>query len=111
MTESADRLPEVIAQRASSDALRHREVAGAVIRHMDALPLGSVISIQGSWGRGKTDVLARAYVELQERARREGHPAPLWLNPWQYGTPDLIRPVVVNLLSRLRPEQRGGRIL
>ena len=105
------RLPEVDAQQASVDALNHQYLASALISHVEALPLGSVISIQGSWGRGKTDVLARAYSELCLRAKENGHPEPLWLNPWQYGIPDLIKPVVLNLLERLPPGKRSSTTL
>jgi hypothetical protein len=110
-SKSANRRVEVEVQSAGIDALGHQQLALSIIRHMEALPLGAVISIQGSWGRGKTDVLARAYKELETRADSDGVPAPLWLNPWQYGTPDLIRPVVLNLLSRLRPDQRSNTVL
>jgi len=111
MAPQIDRKPEVIAQRTGVDALSHQHLAMRLIQHMEVLPLGSVISIQGSWGRGKTDVLARAYIELSTRAGQEGRPEPLWLNPWQYGTPDLIRPVVLNLLGRLQPNQRSSNTL
>jgi hypothetical protein len=110
MAVQADRQTEVISQRARVDALSHQRLATGLIAHLDALPLSSVISIQGSWGRGKTDVLARAYMELRTRAREVGSPEPLWLNPWQYGTPDLIRPVVLNLLARLQPNQRSSTL-
>lgn len=111
MATQIDRKSEVIVQRARTDALGHQRLAMAVIGHMEALSLGSVLSIQGSWGRGKTDVLARAYIELSTRAREGRSPEPLWLNPWQYGTPDLIRPVVLNLLARLQPNQRKSNTL
>jgi hypothetical protein len=109
--KSVNRRVEVEVQSADIDALGHQELALSLIRHVQALPLGSVISVQGSWGRGKTDVVARAYKELEAQAKDRGAPAPLWLNPWQYGTPDLIRPVVLNLLSRLPPNQRGSTVL
>jgi len=50
MATQIDRKPEVIAQRARIDALDHQQLAMDLIGHMDALPSGSVISIQGSWG-------------------------------------------------------------
>lgn len=111
MAKPTDRRSEIIAQSTDVDALNHQRLAEAVIRYMEALPLGSVIAIQGSWGRGKTDVLARAYIDLRSRAKKGEYPEPLWLNPWQYGNPDLVRPVVLNLLARLGPEQRGSNTL
>lgn len=111
MAMQIDRTSEVTTQLIDVDALGHQRLAMGLIGHMEALPLGSVISIQASWGRGKTDLLARAYIELRTRATQEGWPEPLWLNPWQYGTPDLIRPVVLNLLARLQPNQRSSNTL
>jgi len=39
------------------DALDHAQIADGINRHLRVLPSGSVVAIQGSWGRGKTDVL------------------------------------------------------
>ena len=44
------------------DALGHDDLARAIIYKAVHLPPGSVIAVQGSWGRGKTDVLARVAV-------------------------------------------------
>src|SRR5579859_583844 len=91
--------------KAVRDALRHDELALAIAGHIDSLPPGSVIAVQGSWGRGKTDVVKRVF-ELF--AAGDG-PAPIWINPWQYARPDLIQPVVIELLSRTRdrsPEKK-----
>jgi hypothetical protein len=84
--------------KAGYDALKHDELAAAIAGHIISLPPGSVISVQGSWGRGKTDVLTRVF-DLFEAG--EG-PAPVWIDPWQYGRPDLIQPVIVELLKRTR---------
>jgi KAP family P-loop domain len=97
--------------KAPFDGLRHQEVADAVAGHVAVLPPGSVISVQGSWGRGKTDVLARVFDRFAAAAEGGDRPEPLWLDPWQYGTPDLIRPVVVELLARMPPEQQRSRRL
>jgi hypothetical protein len=97
--------------KAPFDALLHQEVADAVSGHVIALPPGSVLSVQGSWGRGKTDVLARVFDRFAAAAEGGDRPEPLWLDPWQYGTPDLIRPVVVELLARMPPEARRSRRL
>jgi hypothetical protein len=32
----------------------------------------------------------------------------IWINPWQYGTPDLLTPLVVGLLQRIPRERRSG---
>jgi hypothetical protein len=84
--------------KAVYDALRHDGLATAIAGHIASLPLGSVISVQGSWGRGKTDVLTRVFDLF---AAGDG-PAPIWIDPWQYGRPDLIQPVIVELLKRTR---------
>lgn len=86
------------------DALDHEQIAKAITRHLDSLPTGSVLALQGSWGRGKTNVLRRVFTRFEQRAATGG-PKPLWLDPWKYGTPDLITPVVLNLLAEI-PDRR-----
>jgi KAP family P-loop domain len=87
-------------EKAVYDALHHAGLAIAVADHIENMLPGSVIAIQGSWGRGKTDVATRVY----DLFGKSDGPAPIWIDPWQYGRPDLIRPVVVELLRR----SRGG---
>jgi hypothetical protein len=82
----------------TEDALDHERLAQMVSVHVASLPLGSVVALHGSWGSGKTDVLQRVR-EQWSVADTGGE--PLWLNPWKYGTPDLITPVVLELLSRM----------
>jgi KAP family P-loop domain len=93
----------------AQDGLGHDGLAIAIAEHMETLPPGSVVAIQGPWGRGKTDVLRRVHSVLQERSGKDA-PAPLWLNPWQYGSPNLIAPLVVQLLQRIPQAQRSGNV-
>lgn len=85
------------------DALGHSQVARRLLWAVSQLPAGSVISLQGSWGRGKTDVLARLVTAAQQ-----AEVDWLWVNPWQYGTPDLLSPLVLALLERLSPARRAS---
>jgi hypothetical protein len=83
------------------DALAHGQVASNLLDWTRRLPAGSVIALQGGWGRGKTDVLAR----LVQRTMAEPPPpgvvaGAIWLNPWQYGSPDLLTPLVLALKAR-----------
>lgn len=87
---------------ATTDALRHEELAAAIARHIAVLEPGAVISVQGSWGRGKTDVVSRVCKLFEGRAAEGKAPKPIWIDPWAYGRPDLIQPVVIELLSRMR---------
>lgn len=94
------------------DALGHEPLAKAIIHKAVHLPPGSVIAVQGSWGRGKTDVLARVALAVRDP---KAHKLPsdvacevLWINPWQYGTPDLLTPLVIGLLQRIPRERRSG---
>lgn len=84
------------------DALDHERVAAATLKMAAHLPPGAVIAVQGTWGRGKTDVLAR----LARMVKADKIPGwsgdVVWINPWQYGTPDLLGPLVV-ALARLVP--------
>lgn len=88
------------------DALSHRALAKNTLRWLVHMRPGSVLALQGSWGRGKTDVLAR----IMELTRLDPPPPcvaaqALWVNPWQYGSPDLLTPVVRQLAERA--EQKG----
>jgi hypothetical protein len=87
-------------EKAVYDALHHDELALAIVNHIENMPPGSVIAVQGAWGRGKTDAVTRVH----DVYAKSDAPAPIWIDPWQYGRPDLIQPVVVELLSR----GRGG---
>lgn len=88
---------------AAQDALDHTTFASRIVDDLIDMPPGSVISVQGAWGRGKTDIVARAYDLVRQRP---AHPMPVWINPWQYGTPDLIRPLVLEILRRLATDKR-----
>ncbi|MBK8256551.1 MAG: hypothetical protein IPK82_28260 [Polyangiaceae bacterium] len=98
------------------DALGHEPTALAILQKSAFLPPGSVIAIQGPWGRGKTDVLVRVATMVRDP---ENHNLPkgligdaLWINPWQYGTPDLLTPLVIAMLERIPSEERkkDGRL-
>jgi hypothetical protein len=88
------------------DALEHAPLSHAIAEHLDALPLGAVVAVQGSWGSGKTDVVARVFDEAAAQAPPRPH--PIWLNPWKYGTPDLITPLVLEILGRIPLDRRRG---
>jgi hypothetical protein len=92
------------------DALGHDATALAILHKAVFLPPGAVIAIQGSWGRGKTDVLTRVATFVRDP---EKHGVPkglladaLWINPWQYGTPDLLTPLVLAMIARFPEEPR-----
>lgn len=87
--------------KAAIDALGHEDLAGAIVRHITSLPPASVISVQGSWGRGKTDVVTRIFDWFIKEAEAGRAPEPIWVDPWQYGRPDLIQPVVLRLMERM----------
>lgn len=92
------------------DALKHDALAHSVLMSVARLPSGSVIAIQASWGRGKTDLLAR----VAKRANADSRPetilkGPLWLNPWQYGKADLLTPLVIRLLESIPPDRRSDK--
>ena len=89
-----------------TDALDHDRRARRILDFARQLPAGSVIAVQGSWGRGKTDVLARIALASYSESPPPGvADKAVWINPWQYATPDLLTPVVLAL--RERAEQRG----
>jgi hypothetical protein len=85
------------------DSLAHEALAGAILKNSLQLPPGAVIAVQGPWGRGKTDILIRIQKCLEAGTVSGVVPKPLWINPWQYGTPDLLTPLVLKLLEILPP--------
>lgn len=93
------------------DALGHYAMALALLHKAVFLPPGTVIAVQGAWGRGKTDVLLRVAEIIRDPVK---HSVPdgligdaLWINPWQYGTADLLTPLVLAILERIPPEVRS----
>lgn len=82
------------------DALGHDAFARTLLRHVRQAPVGTVIALQGSWGLGKTSALARV-AKLTHQEQLPGFAAgALWINPWQYGTADLLTPLVLALVER-----------
>lgn len=93
------------------DCLFHDDLARSLISHLSFLPRGSVIAIQGSWGRGKTDILARIRSTLAQEPPDQNIPRPAWINPWQYGVPDLLSPLVLELIERIPREDRRKSVI
>ena len=91
--------------RLPDDALQHEILAEGLRRAATRLPAGSVIAIEGSWGRGKTDLLARVAAPTfaeEEDDRPQGLAREaVWLNPWGYGSADLLTPLVTELGRRV----------
>jgi len=91
----------------AEDKLGHERLAGLILEAAVNLRPGSVLAVQGSWGQGKTDVIARiANMTYKKDLPHQIIPKALWLNPWQYGTPDLLSPLVIELLKRIPPKKR-----
>jgi hypothetical protein len=91
------------------DALGHDRLSQAIAAHLDILPVGAVVAVQGSWGSGKTDVVDRVFAHVERNA--QAGPKPLWVNPWKYGRPDLITPLVLEILDRIPPSGRHGSVV
>ena len=93
--------------RPPEDCLGHDRIARSILEKVAILPPASMISIQGPWGRGKTDILARiAVANYAGKTQHRLTPKAIWINPWQYGTPDLLSPIVIALLKRIHPKKR-----
>lgn len=89
--------------RKVDDLLGHDQIAQSIIGHIEKLEPGTVVAVQGSWGRGKTDVLQRLKGNLEERQSSPKWPPPLWINPWSYGRPDLVSPLLAQMTQSLPP--------
>ncbi|MDP8244109.1 MAG: P-loop NTPase fold protein [Candidatus Hinthialibacter antarcticus] len=85
-----------------NDALGHDEFAKSIINMISNLPSGSVISIQGPWGHGKTDTLKRIEKEINSSEHSQILTQTLWINPWQYGKTDLLTPLVIQISELLQ---------
>ena len=98
--------PLTVESALPADALGHDALADSVCAALAAMAAGKVFAIEGSWGRGKTDLLARVAARTcdpddDRRPRGLSEPA-LWVNPWQYGEADLLTPLVAELARRAR---------
>lgn len=82
------------------DALGHEALSRTLLDRVRLLPPGAVIALQAGWGEGKTDVLARAALRTWQAQVPGFANEAIWINPWQYGTPDLLSPLVLALLRR-----------
>jgi hypothetical protein len=96
--------------KVARDELGHDRMAEAVRGHITRLPAGSVISVQGPSGRGKTDVVTRVLDLFAEDALAGKVPQPVWIDPWQHGRPDLIQPIVIALLDRVPKGKDNDRL-
>ncbi|MCA9520267.1 MAG: hypothetical protein KC609_04820 [Myxococcales bacterium] len=95
------------------DMLGHDHLSAAVLDKVIHFPPGAVFALQGPWGRGKTDLLARIAlrtIDEDDEYRPSGIARrAFWINPWQYGTPDLLTPLVLAMLSEVAPETKKSR--
>lgn len=95
-----------------ADRLAHTELANRLAERLCTIRPGATIAVQGPWGRGKSDVLARLHRAIRSRSDVEtDRPrivASLHINPWSYGEPDLLTPLVIRLLARIPPQRRSG---
>jgi len=79
------------------DRLARGPLADALLQVVRGMDRGRVVSVEGNWGSGKTYVLHHlAHVTRRERGKRAY--GAYWLNPWQFGTPDLVSPLIHSML-------------
>lgn len=91
------------------DALAHGPLARSLLHAASTLAPGSVLAVQGPWGRGKSDVLERARRGVQEVDLAPLHTQALLVNPWRHGTPDLLTPLVRELYQLAGGFRKGDR--
>lgn len=95
---------------APKDWFEHERLADIFHRRAAQLSPGSTLALQGGWGVGKTDLLARIF--LKEKFSRMDAAAanknaeeeklfPIWINPWKQSIPDVISPITSILIDRL----------
>jgi hypothetical protein len=83
-----------------ADGLSHHAYANRLLTTIQNMPPGAVVGIQGEWGRGKTDVLSRlaAFAKMIDESNTIRH--VFWINPWQYGTNDLLTPLILRMITK-----------
>jgi len=96
--------PNAEGPKLPEDCLGHDDIARLVLDKVGILSPGSMISIQGPWGRGKTDILLRIKGADNDSVKSKARRTSIWINPWQYGTPDLLSPIVIALLKLAPPK-------
>ncbi len=87
------------------DALRHDALADVLLTAVCELKAGSVVSLEGNWGRGKTDLLRRVDLKISSSKSDRIAGEALWVNPWKYAQADLLSPVIIQLVERLGVEK------
>lgn len=93
------------------DKLEHDKAAKSLLRKAVILPPGSVIAIQGAWGTGKTDLLARIAKLTRGELPTGIARASSWINPWQYGSADLLTPLASSLARQLPKPSRKRKAI
>jgi hypothetical protein len=92
-------MPTTRRRAAEQDLLGHGGLAEQLVANVVSMGDGCVVAVQASWGRGKTDVLGRMHDIVATECECRHAPRPIWINPWKYGSPDLLTPLVVELLA------------
>jgi len=87
------------------DALRHDELAEVLLTAICELKAGSVVSVEGTWGRGKTDLLRRLDLKISASDSISIAGDAIWVNPWKYAQADLLSPVIMQLIERIGVEK------
>ena len=80
------KVPDIVHQ----DCFEHDRFAEGLLRHIESMPSGSMVGIQGASGRGKTDVLSRLWSKAKGSSA-VGQQARL--NPWRSPN-DYLQPLV-----------------
>ena len=72
------------------DCFDHEHFADSLLKSVETMPAGSLIGVQGGWGRGKTDVLTRLWDKAEGS---QAVAAQAWMDPWRCPT-DAMLPLV-----------------
>ncbi|MGN7611422.1 KAP family P-loop NTPase fold protein [Magnetococcales bacterium HHB-1] len=108
-----------IERLAPKDKLGHERLSMMLLEMVNSLPNGSVIALEGTWGRGKTDVmtrmvtllimahrqhaLAREYKHKYSALRalaKDIQPHVIWINPWEHTDHNLVQPIIAEIGQR-----------
>jgi hypothetical protein len=93
-----------VGQALEGDLLDRRPFAAQVVKTLEAVTghLGLVMSIEGSWGSGKSSVLAMVE-ELLQRGPEATRPVVVHFNPWLIGDRDaLLRQFLSSIAKQVK---------
>lgn len=88
-------------EAALEDKFKITDYIGGLARFIEECNTPMTISIQGSWGTGKTSIMNLVQKELTKSGDSAGDVLPVWFNTWQFSQFNMSEQLPLSLLSGL----------